>query len=175
MVISRVQAASSGGDTGRPSRSIRVKHRTLMLALEECGLGIIDQTIHLVASPLLRATHSGGRVLTPMPFLASSTYDHLKTVFALSYEMANPPGDPDPEWDLQGHAVPRLANHSWRRYADKKAKENFAKLVERGLSKMDIDLYMGWNLAEYSKDMQEKYAGQQRATRVKRRFITGYC
>ena len=81
-----------------------------------------------------------------------------------------------PEWDLQGHAAPRLANHSWRRYADKKAKENARKLVEEfGLTKMDIDLYMGWNLAEYSKDMQEKYAGQQRATRVQRRFITCFC
>ena len=40
---------------------------------------------------------------------------------------------------------------------------------------MDIDLYMGWNLAEYSKDMQEKYAGQHRATRVRRRFITCFC
>ena len=44
-----------------------------------------------------------------------------------------------------------------------------------GLNKMEIDMYMGWNMHEYDKDMQEKYAGQQRAVRVKRRFITSSC
>ena len=110
-----------------------------------------------------------------MPFMATSTYDNLKKVFAGAYELSNPPGDPDPEFDIQGHAQPRLGNHSWRRYAAKKAKQAMDYLLQMGLSKMTIDLVMGWNLHEYDKEMQERYAGQLRSERVKRRFVVLRC
>ena len=48
-------------------------------------------------------------------------------------------------------------------------------LKSLGLSKMTIDLYFGWNLHEYDREMQERYAGQQRCERVKRRFLTQRC
>ena len=144
-------------------------HREVMLLLERSQLGKIDQNIHLVAAPLLRSTHRAGKTLTPMPFMATSTYPNLKRIFEGSYLMANPPDDPDPEFDLQGHASPRLGNHSWRRYGDKIARDykNFHQLTPT-----DIDLYAGWNLAAISMDMQTKYAGQQRSERVRRRKLT---
>lgn len=48
-------------------------------------------------------------------------------------------------------------------------------LLSLGLSKMSIDLYCGWNLHEYNKEMQERYAGQLRSERVKRRFVATRC
>ena len=145
------------------------KHRRLMILLEEYGLGRVDSNIHLVAAPLLRSTHAGGRILTPMPFLATSTYSNLKRTFSKSFQYANPPGDPDPEFDLQGHAAPKLGNHSCRRYGDKVARDN---KVFHALGPTEIDLFCGWNLAEISMDMQMKYAGQQRSERVKRNKLT---
>ena len=151
------------------------KHRLVMSLLAQFGLGEIGSTINLVAAPLLRATHRSGTVLTPMPFMATSTYDNLKKTFAGAFELSNPPGDPDPEFDVQGHEKPRLGNHSWRRYADKRAKQEMEFLLSKGLSKMTIDLYFGWNLHEYDKEMQERYAGQLRSERVRRRFLTLRC
>ena len=104
-----------------------------------------------------------------MPFLAASTYDNMNRIFAESYAMSNLKGDPDPELDLQGHASPRLGNHTWRRRADRMAR-NFMEFHE--CSEGDVDLYCGWNLKEHAKNMQEHYAGQDRAHRVRRRKIT---
>ena len=36
-----------------------------------------------------------------MPFLADSTYANLKRTFEESFRLANKPGDPDPELDVQ--------------------------------------------------------------------------
>ena len=144
-------------------------HRWMISALESAGLGLLDRGIFLVPAPLLRSTCGGGRVLTPMPFLSTSVYDHSKKVFDESMKLSNPPGRPDPEFDLQGHATPRLGEHSWRRYANRTAQRN---RDYHQLSAGDIDLYVGWNLKEHDRDMQEHYAGQDRAHRVKRRKIT---
>ena len=88
--------------------------------LEKEGLGHAGgtgPTIALVPAPLLRASALGGRVLTPMPFLADSTYRNMHQYFDEVFKLANPPGDPDPEFNLQGHAVARFGNHSWRQYS----------------------------------------------------------
>ena len=74
-------------------------HTWMMKALEEAGLGTVNQDIHLVPAPLQRATCGAGRFLTPMPFLSTSTYDNMNKIFAESYEMSNPKGDLDPELD----------------------------------------------------------------------------
>ena len=65
--------------------------------------------------------------------------DNLQKVSAGAFELSNPPGDKDPEFDIQGHTAPRLGNHSWRRYADKRAKQEMEWLKSLGLSKMTID------------------------------------
>ena len=144
-------------------------HLWMMTALEEAGLGKVNAGIHLVPAPLLRSTCQAGHFLTPMPFLADSTYANLKRTFEESFKLANRPGDPDPELDIQGHAEPRFGQHSWRRHADKVARDH--KDFHRHSSK-EIDLYCGWNLKAYDKDMQTHYAGQQRSHRVKRRTLT---
>ena len=145
-------------------------HRSIMLKLQDEGLGVIGASINLVPAPLLRSTTAAGKILTPMPFMADSTYTHLGEAFALALKMANPPGDPDPDFDLQGHADPRLGHHTWRRYADKVARDNLHRYTDLG--KEDINLYAGWRLKELLKDMQIKYAGQQRSHRVKRARLT---
>ena len=145
-------------------------HRTIMLRLQAEGLGTIGASINLVPAPLIRATTAAGRILTPMPFMADSTYTHLNEAFTEALKMANPPGDPDPEFDLQGHSNPRLGHHSWRRYADKVARDNMN--LHPDLTKEDLNLFAGWKLKELLKDMQIKYAGQQRSHRVKRARLT---
>ena len=107
-----------------------------------------------------------------MPFMADSTYANLKTTFLEAYALSNPAGDPDPEWDLQGHATPRLGNHTWRRYADKKARDSSFR---HHLSSDEQNLFFGWELKELLSNMQIKYAGQQRSVRVKRAQLTAYA
>ena len=41
-----------------------------------------------------------------------------------------------------------------------------------GLTKVEVDLYSGWDQHEISRDMQIHYSGQQRSHRVKRTAIT---
>ena len=48
---------------------------------------------------------SGGQLLTPMPFMADSTYRNMQVYFDEAFKRANPPYDPDREFDLEGHAV----------------------------------------------------------------------
>ena len=89
--------------------------------------------------------------------------------FAAAHLLANEPGNPDPEFDKQGHEEARWGNHSWRRFGDKVARDS-REIHE--LSPTDLDLFCGWNLTEISKDMQILYEGMQRAARVKRAELT---
>ena len=75
----------------------------------------------------------------------------------------------DPEFDLQGHDAYRFGHHSWRRFADKIARDN---QDFHELSPQEIDLYAGWNQKEHDHDMQQHYAGQDRKHRIKRRNLT---
>ena len=104
-----------------------------------------------------------------MPMQPDSASKAGKEVFEEAFKMANPPGDPDPELDLQGHEAARWNNHSWRRMGDKVARDS--KHIHQ-MSAVEVDLYAGWNLKEHDLDMQLHYAGQQRAHRVKRAAIT---
>ena len=108
--------------------------------------------------------------------LDPTTYDNAhashKLVFQEAFVRANPPGDPDPEFDRQGHAEARWGQHSWRRFGDKVARDDKPRLKALGLDDTDTDLYCGWDQYEHSKDMQIHYAGQQRSHRVRRCEIT---
>ena len=81
-------------------------HTWMMKALEEAGLGTVNQDIHLVPAPLQRATCGAGRFLTPMPFLSTSTYDNMNKIFAESFAMANPEGGPRPRIRSSGSCHP---------------------------------------------------------------------
>ena len=144
-------------------------HARLMDALQKQGLGRINEGINLVAAPLLRSTHEVGNILTPMPYTYGAAYDIQRDCFAESFKLANPPGDPDPEFDLQGHATPKWGQHSWRRFGDKTARDT--KHIHQ-MSETEVDLFAGWDLYQHSLNMQIHYAGQQRSHRVKRREIT---
>jgi len=147
-------------------------HSILMANLEKVGLGKIDADIHLVPAPLLRATHMSGRVLTPMPLTYDTAHASMKLIFEHAVKAANPPGDPDPEFDLQGHAEAHWGQHSWRRMGEKTARDDMPQLMRFGLTKDDIDLYSGWEGKKLSENMQIHYAGQDRDHRVKRCAIT---
>ena len=72
----QAQKAISGGTAHKyvllnEGPSNWVGHTLLIANLEKVGLGKVNEDIHLVPAPLLRATHLGGRLLTPMPL----TYD----------------------------------------------------------------------------------------------------
>ena len=86
------------------------------------ALGPIGQDINLVPTPLLRSTHRTGAMLMPMPLTYDTEHATQKDIFIKAHELANPPGDPDPERDLQGHEEARWGQHSWRRFGDKVAR-----------------------------------------------------
>ena len=167
-------AATTGGDAhkyvllteGAQAASI---HSCLMGNLVEWGLGKVGEEINLIPAPLLRATHNAGRVLTPMPYTYGAAYDSQRKLFDLAWTAANPTGDPDPEFDLQGHEVPRFGKHSWRRFGEKVARDS---QHIHNMPPEEIDMYAGWDQKEHDHDMQMHYAGQQRSHRVKRRLIT---
>ena len=144
-------------------------HTTMMLLLEEAGLGRMEQEINLIPAPLLRATHNAGNLLMPMPYTYGAAYAMQEKMFKEVHLRVGLGGEPDPEFDLQGHAVARFGQHSWRRLGEKVARDSkdFHQLEDT-----DTDLYSGWDLHEHSRDMQLHYAGQQRSIRVKRRRLT---
>ena len=144
-------------------------HTTMMLLLEEAGLGRMEQEINLIPAPLLRATHNAGNLLMPMPYTYAAAYAMQEKMFKEVHLRVGLGGEPDPEFDLQGHAVERFGQHSWRRLGEKVARDSkdFHQLEDT-----DTDLYSGWDLHEHSRDMQLHYAGQQRSIRVKRRRLT---
>jgi hypothetical protein len=147
-------------------------HSILMAMLEEHGLGKINEDIHLVPSPLLRATHMAGRTVTPMPLTYDTAHASMKLIFEHAVQAANPPGDPDPEFDLQGHAEAHWGQHSWRRMGEKTARDDAPQWTLLGLTADDIDLYSGWEGKKLSENMQIHYAGQDRDHRVRRCAIT---
>ena len=146
-----------------------VRHEKLMKNLEAAGLGAIGKTINLVPTPLLRSTTNSGADLTPMPYTYSAAYSIQKAVFEKAYTAANPHGDPDPEFDLQGHEEPRWGKHSWRRFGEKVARDS--EHIHK-TPPAQQDLYCGWNQKEHDHNMQLHYAGMQRSFRVKRIHIT---
>ena len=86
----------------------------------------------------------------------------------VAFKMANSTeSGPDPELDLLGASKPSWSHHSWRRFADKVARET---RKETGASDTDIDLFFGWMEAYYRKLMALHYAG--RGDRVKRARVT---
>ena len=143
-----------------------------MRNLVRVGLGKINEDIHLVPAPLLRATHLGGKLLTPMPLTYDTANTSMKSLFEYAVQVSSPPGDPDPELDLQGHAEAHWGQHSWRRMGEKTARDDQPQWSRLGLTKDDVDLYSGWEGKKLSENMQIHYAGQQRDHRVKRCAIT---
>jgi len=131
--------------------------------LTRAGLGKFTR---VVMGPLIRAT--SGSHLTHMPLSPDSTYKVLHKVMDEAYVMANSTeAGPDPELDLMGALAPHWTHHTWRRYADKRARETQG---ETGATTVDIDLFFGWQEAFYRKQMQIHYAG--RGDRVKRSRVT---
>lgn len=147
-------------------------HEHLIRCLQRYGLGKRDQDITLVPAPLLRSTHHGGRLLTPMPQTYSGAHANMGEVFREAFARANPRGDPDPELDRQGHEKLVWGQHSWRRLGEKVARDSKAMWEKEGVTATDVDKYSDWNQKEHSKDMQIHYSGEQRSFRVRRRFIT---
>ena len=62
----------------------------------------------------------------------------------------------DTELELGGRQVAAFSTHSWRRFADRVARETMA---ETGATPLMIDLMFGWKEEFHHKDMQIHYAG----------------
>ena len=134
--------------------------------VEELRRAGLESRTRVTLGPLIRAT--SGSNLTHMPLSTDSTYKLLHGVMDDAYRMANSrESGPDPELDLMGALEPHWTHHSWRRFADKVARET---REETGVSDTDIDLFFGWMEAFYRKKMQLHYAG--RTDRVKRSRVT---
>ena len=134
--------------------------------VEELRHAGLESRTRVTLGPLIRAT--SGSNLTHMPLSTDSTYKLLHGVMDDAYRMANSrESGPDPELDLMGALEPHWTHHSWRRFADKVARET---REETGVSDTDIDLFFGWMEAFYRKKMQLHYAG--RTDRVKRSRVT---
>ena len=126
----------------------------------------------MVPAPLLRSAEHGGRLLTPMPQTYSGAHENMTKAFKAAFEKANPPGDPDPELDRQGHEKVLWGQHSWRRLGEKVARDSKPIWEAEGVTSTDVDKYSDWNQMELSKDMQIHYSGEQRSFRVRRCAIT---
>ena len=131
--------------------------------------GFLPAQADIVPGPLLRSS-AGPNVLTHMPFAPGSTYSLLGGLMDTAYLALNKADGSakDPELDLQGLLVPKWGNHSWRRFCDKRAREDKNKT---GSTEVDIDLYLGWNELIHHREMQLHYEGLQRGGRIKRANI----
>ena len=147
-------------------------HDHLIACLVRHGLGAAGQDITKVPAPLLRSTEHSGRLLTPMPQTYDGAHQHMAKAFKAAFEKANPPGDPDPELDRQGHELMKWGQHSWRRLGEKVARDSKETWMAEGVTEKDVDKYSDWNQHEMSQDMQLHYSGEQRSYRVRRCAIT---
>jgi hypothetical protein len=134
------------------------------LVYELTGAGYGEHT-SIADGPLMRSTD--GKIISHMAIDPSSTYGTLHKIMDEAYELANPPGDPDPWLDLQGLDTPLWGHHSWRRLADTVAR---ATMDRSGASEQDIDLTFGWREAMYSQVMQYHY--ETRFNRERRYRVT---
>ena len=107
-----------------------------------------------------------------MPQTYDGAHAHMKKAFQAAFEKANPPGDPDPELDRQGHELMKWGQHSWRRLGEKVARDSKEIWMAEGVTEKDVDKYSDWNQHEMSQDMQLHYSGEQRSYRVRRCAIT---
>ena len=105
--------------------------------------------------------------MTNMGLSPTTTYGQLGVAMETAYALANRPGDPDPELDLAGAKAPKWGNHSWRRFADKVARQTKATTLA---TDVDIDRFFGWLEAQYEKMMALAYMGREE--RSKRSRVT---
>ena len=144
---------------GRRTSSIMAR---FVAELRQAGFGAF---ISMAEGPLLRST-SGTR-MTNMGLSPTTTYGQLGAAMETAYALANRPGDPDPELDLAGAKAPKWGNHSWRRFADKVARQTKATTLA---TDVDIDRFFGWLEAQYEKMMALAYMGREE--RSKRSRVT---
>ena len=168
--LGKMQSRRAAETTGEEQKYINVaggpkSSKALTDALryfESKGLG---HYVDKVPGPLLRATH--GSVLTHMPLKAESSYTHLMGALKEAWNTSSRLEEPDEELDLEGLEKPKWGHHTFRRTADKFARQY---MQETGTSKEDIDDMFGWKQAERSKDMQKHY--DVRRNRSRRAAIT---
>ena len=137
---------------------------TVVAELAKAGFSGTDR-VTIVPGPLVRASSHGGKVQSHMPWVPSSSYDHLHEMLGEAHLLAG--GLADPQLDLQGLAKPLWGHHSNRRGSDTIAR---ATMSETGATEQDIDLTYGWREAMYSHIMQVHY--ESKFDREKRTAVT---
>ena len=137
---------------------------TVVSELAKAGFSGTDR-VTIVPGPLIRASSHVGKVQTHMPWVPTSSYDHLHEMLDEAHRLSG--GLADPELDLQGLAKPLWGHHSNRRGSDTIAR---ATMSITGATEQDIDLTYGWREAMYSHLMQVHY--ESKFDREKRKAVT---
>ena len=111
------------------------------------------QYFNEVDGPLIRATASGGNILTHRPLQPGSTYSHLTRAIEDAYHLSREMIEPDTELDLMGSDPenPKFGHHWARRKGDKIARDTMA---QTGTMEETIDDQFGWRQRERRKVQQ---------------------
>ena len=160
-ILAKSKSKMGAGTLSEESRFVNVvggRHDSSVIHsarrfFETEGLGAY---LDVVPGPLFRATH--GNVLSHMPLSVDSSYKHVIGALKEAWVISSKMEEDDLELDLEGLDAPKWAHHTFRRTADKIARDT---LDATGCSKADIDDMFGWKQAERAKDMQTHYAGRR--------------
>ena len=82
---------------------------------------------------------------------------------AAAFQRLKDMGVTDPEYDKISDPVPKFANHSNRRHADRVAVRNMKEL---GVTETDINFFFGWELKKMDEKMLLHYRGMDRLLRL---------
>ena len=121
----------------------------------------------VVHGPFIRATF--GHSLCHMPYSPGSTHVHLVPAMRMAFDRVNAAGVVDPEYDVTSDPIPKFANHSNRRHADRVAMRNQAVTK---VTDQDIDFFFGWRLKKMKESMRLHYAGMDRLIRLGLSMVT---
>ena len=146
------------------------------LAAATAELGALGVPFAVTKGPLLmktcgvqRGTRVDGKpvsLLLPMPILVGSTYAFLNRCLDRAYDEMSAVGPVDVQLGGDRDA-PDWGHYTWRRLAASSAQACYA----RGECKEeDVDLYMGWRLAKWAKQMRLHYS--DRGLRTSRAHLT---
>ena len=160
-ILTKSKSKMLAGTLGEESKFVNMvggRHdssviRSAKQYFEKEGFGTF---LDIVPGPLFRATH--GDVLSHMPLAVDSSYKHVIGALKEAWVISSKMKEDDLELDLEGLDAPKWAHHTFRRTADKIARDT---LEETGCNKADIDDMFGWKQAERAKDMQTHYAGRR--------------
>ena len=141
----------------------RKMSQEIKLAVEWMHAKGWSRFVDVVKGPLIRATR--GYTITHMPLSTDSADLQLLDALWAAQAEIEKDGFVDPELDVEPGGKPRFSQHSFRRYADRRAALTASTT---GATSEDINFFFGWRLKELKAEMQKWYAGLDRRSRLMR-------